>query len=246
MRQPVTAVTGPMSHSWLRSTGMGVGAGVYAADTWGRGFVFRFVPKLPPCNFLRYPGHFLLKALAAGIFLARVLHVRISLYASAYPKKVSCVSCASQRMVSCTPCVSRVYFFVYLLCIPRTVVPATVHKAPKFRGAEIPPRKSPPSPLYDTPLLCRKDPVLRGAVYRRTQSPGAHTCGHAVRPDRLSAILKIQFANLRRGVRNLWAKSRRLSGDAPTAVPEGGGLVFESEGPPWRRSAPHSLVCGGR
>ena len=41
-------------------------------------------------------------------------------------------------------------FFVYSFGIPRTVLPATVHKAPKFGDAEIfPTQKSrPPPPLY--------------------------------------------------------------------------------------------------
>ena len=72
------------------------------------------------------------------------------------PNKFACVSCVSQNDFVYNS-VYPTRFFVYPLCIPRTVVPATVHKAPKFEGAEIfhtlnipcrnfPHPKSPPPP----------------------------------------------------------------------------------------------------
>ena len=44
-----------------------------------------------------------------------------------------CIACQDQSFCKC---VSQKIFLVYLLCIPRTVVPATARKAPKFGGAE--------------------------------------------------------------------------------------------------------------
>jgi hypothetical protein len=91
---------------------------------------------------LRNTGYFLLIESAANIFLleggtgARVLHVRISPYANANPRNFFLVF---------RVCIPK-DFFVYLLCIPRTAVPAMVQKAPNFWGAEFSPTRNPPPP----------------------------------------------------------------------------------------------------
>ena len=116
---------------------------------------FRLVPTSPP-NFLAQSGHFLLPGLAANIFLleggtgARVLHVRISLYATGYPKTIFllCPLCIPRNDVVCPGCTSK-DCLVYPLCIPRAVVPATVHKAPKFGDGGTP---RPPSPARNVPF----------------------------------------------------------------------------------------------
>ena len=124
------------------------GGGISAQENFSGKFpFFRLVPEFPPGNVLRNPGHFLLPGSAATIFLlqggtgAQVLHARIGRRASAYPKTFSCASCVSQRMTCAKD------LFMYPLCLPRTVVPATVQKAPKFGGAEIFSTGKSPAPL---------------------------------------------------------------------------------------------------
>ena len=87
-------------------------------------------------------GNFLLQ----GSTGARVLHVRISPYDSAYLQKIFfCTRCAPKNGFVCTPN----EFFVYPLCIPRAVVPAAVHRAPTFGDAAISPTRTsnPPPPV---------------------------------------------------------------------------------------------------
>ena len=120
---------------------------------------FRLVPKSPPPPemLLRNLGHFLLPGSAANSFLlqggtgARVLHVRISLYAGVRPETFFlCILRIPKNDFVYPVCIPQAAF-VYQLCIPRTELPATVHKAPKFGGADILPtrqflRRNPPSP----------------------------------------------------------------------------------------------------
>ena len=62
-----------------------------------------------------------------------------------------CILCGPKNDFVHSMCTPK-DFFVSPLCIPRSVVPAAVHKAPKFGGAENFPAQSPPSPppLYKT------------------------------------------------------------------------------------------------
>ena len=53
------------------------------------------------------------------------------------PKTCSCICRVPHRMILCAQCVSQNNKFVHLLCIPRAVVPTTVHRAPKFGFADI-------------------------------------------------------------------------------------------------------------
>ena len=83
-----------MASSLAASFGVQEGGGVYfgRGKFWREIFVFQIHDEISPQKFLRNPGHFLLPASAANIFLlhggpgARVLQVRISLHAGAYPK----------------------------------------------------------------------------------------------------------------------------------------------------------------
>ena len=113
----------------------------------GRNSFFRLVPKPPPpeifcaiqavsCALGRQLTFFFCREVLVPVYCMSgsvVMLVRI-------PKNCSCVSSVSGRMMLCTRCVSQKNFFLYPRRIPRTVVPATVRKAPKVGGAENFPR----------------------------------------------------------------------------------------------------------
>ena len=72
-----------------------------------------------------------------------VLHVRICLYACAHPKTLFLCILRIPKNDCVYPVCTPQYCFVHPLCIPRIVVPVTVHKALKF--APPPPRRPPPA-----------------------------------------------------------------------------------------------------
>ena len=124
--------TGQPLRALMLRVGGGGGGYFGGGILFGGGSVFcRSIPNFPPRNFLRNPGHVLLPGSAANSFLlqrgtsARVLHVKIS--AGVCPKNLPMNDFVSPL---CIPkdC------FVYPLCIHGTVVPAIVHKAPRFGG----------------------------------------------------------------------------------------------------------------
>ena len=107
--------------------------GTSAGGNFGGVSFFRLVPKIPHRNFLCNPGQFLRSHVdSQQFFFWRKVLVPL------------CQCVPPKKMFACIP----KYFFVHPLRIPRTVVPATVHKAPKFGGPEIFPTRTPPPPMY--------------------------------------------------------------------------------------------------
>ena len=179
----------------------GRGAGIISAgENFGRGLWFFRV--------VRNPGHFLLPASAANPFLlqggtgARVLHARISLYASAYPKNF--FFCIPKNDFVYPVCIPK-DFFVYPLCIS-----ATVHKAPKFGGdlgAEIPALPPPRRRLTVRRHRCPHVP---------SGSPVVHVCCAAQ-----EKVLEVRWATYVwiRGTAPIHWKSQMNVGEAEIIIP---------------------------
>ena len=168
----------------LRDCKMGVGLVVQGEGDISAGEPFRGTISLvrlvlkPPPNFGAQSDPFLAPWVGGYIFCGEVLVPVCCMSGSVFmrvriPKNVFlCILRIPKTEFVCPPCIPN-DFFVYPLRIPRTVVPATVHKAPKFWGCRKfpPPTTPPPPPLYGTPTLkaeCKACQQVR-------QGSGRHT-----------------------------------------------------------------------